>query len=32
MLALVERGKVSPKALITEVLPLEKAFGVIEQM
>ena len=32
MLRLVERGKVSPKALITQALPLEKAFGVIEQM
>ena len=32
MLDLVERGKVSPKALITQTLPLNKAFGVIEKM
>jgi D-arabinose 1-dehydrogenase-like Zn-dependent alcohol dehydrogenase len=32
MLSMVERGRLSPKQLITETLPIEKAFGVIEQM
>jgi threonine dehydrogenase-like Zn-dependent dehydrogenase len=32
MLGMVARGKLSPKALVTEVIPIEKAFGVIEQM
>jgi D-arabinose 1-dehydrogenase-like Zn-dependent alcohol dehydrogenase len=32
MLGMVARGKLSPKALVTEILPIEKAFGVIEQM
>jgi hypothetical protein len=28
----VERGQLQPRQLITETLPIEKAFGVIEQM
>src|SRR5579885_1791728 len=32
MLSMVERGRLQPKKLITETIPLEKAFGVIEQM
>ena len=32
MLSMVERGQLQPKKLITETLPIEKAFGVIEQM
>jgi hypothetical protein len=29
---MVERGKLEPKKLITETIPLEKAFGVLDQM
>jgi D-arabinose 1-dehydrogenase-like Zn-dependent alcohol dehydrogenase len=32
MISMVERGRLEPKKLITETLPIEKAFGVIEQM
>jgi D-arabinose 1-dehydrogenase-like Zn-dependent alcohol dehydrogenase len=32
MLSMVERGRLEPKKLITETIPLEKAFGVIEKM
>lgn len=32
MLGMVARKKISPKALVTETIPIEKAFGVIEQM
>ena len=32
MLSMVERGRLAPRELITETIPLEKAFGVIEQM
>jgi threonine dehydrogenase-like Zn-dependent dehydrogenase len=32
MLSMVERGRLEPKKLVTETIPLEKAFGVIEQM
>jgi D-arabinose 1-dehydrogenase-like Zn-dependent alcohol dehydrogenase len=32
MLGMVERGRLAPKQLVTETIPLEKAFGVIEQM
>jgi D-arabinose 1-dehydrogenase-like Zn-dependent alcohol dehydrogenase len=32
MLDMVERGRLAPRDLITETLPLEKAFGVIEKM
>jgi D-arabinose 1-dehydrogenase-like Zn-dependent alcohol dehydrogenase len=32
MLGMVARGKLSPKALVTETIPIEEAFGVIEQM
>jgi len=32
LLSMVERGKLEPKKLITETIPLEKAFGVIDQM
>jgi D-arabinose 1-dehydrogenase-like Zn-dependent alcohol dehydrogenase len=32
MLSMVERGRLEPRKLITETIPLEKAFGVIEQM
>jgi D-arabinose 1-dehydrogenase-like Zn-dependent alcohol dehydrogenase len=32
MLNMVERGRLAPRDLITETIPLEKAFGVIEQM
>jgi D-arabinose 1-dehydrogenase-like Zn-dependent alcohol dehydrogenase len=32
MLDMVERGRLAPRNLITETIPLEKAFGVIEQM
>ncbi len=32
MLSMVERGRLEPKKLITETIPLEKAFDVIEQM
>ncbi|MGO9267810.1 MAG: zinc-binding dehydrogenase [Candidatus Binataceae bacterium] len=32
MLSMVERGQLQPRKLITETLPIEKAFGVIEQM
>jgi D-arabinose 1-dehydrogenase-like Zn-dependent alcohol dehydrogenase len=32
MLEMVERGRLAPRNLITETIPLEKAFGVIEKM
>ena len=32
MLNMVERGRLQPRKLVTETLPLEKAFGVLEQM
>ncbi len=32
MLSMVDRGLLQPKKLITETLPIEKAFGVLEQM
>ncbi len=32
MLSMVERGTLAPRNLITETLPIEKAFSVIEQM
>jgi len=32
MLSMVERGRLAPKQLVTETIPIEKAFGVIEQM
>jgi D-arabinose 1-dehydrogenase-like Zn-dependent alcohol dehydrogenase len=32
MLDMVERGRLAPRQLITETLPLEKAFGVLEKM
>src|SRR5439155_22271485 len=32
MLSMVERGRLEPRKLITETIPLEKAFGVLEQM
>jgi D-arabinose 1-dehydrogenase-like Zn-dependent alcohol dehydrogenase len=32
MLSMVERGRLAPRDLITETIPLEKAFGVIEKM
>jgi len=32
MLNMVERGRLEPRKLITETIPLEKAFGVLEQM
>ena len=32
MISMVERGRLSPKQLVTETIPIEKAFGVIEQM
>jgi D-arabinose 1-dehydrogenase-like Zn-dependent alcohol dehydrogenase len=32
ILSLVERGRLEPRKLIGETIPLEKAFGVIEQM
>lgn len=32
LLAMVERGALSPKDLVTETIPIERAFGVIEQM
>jgi D-arabinose 1-dehydrogenase-like Zn-dependent alcohol dehydrogenase len=32
MLNMVERGRLAPRELITETIPLEKAFGVLEQM
>jgi D-arabinose 1-dehydrogenase-like Zn-dependent alcohol dehydrogenase len=32
MLDMVERGRLAPRKLITETIPLEKAFGVIEKM
>jgi len=32
MLEMVERGKLSPKKLITNTVPVEQAFGVIDQM
>ena len=32
MLDMVERGRLAPRNLITETLPLEKAFGVLEKM
>jgi len=32
MLSMVERGRLEPKKLITETIPIDKAFGVIEQM
>jgi D-arabinose 1-dehydrogenase-like Zn-dependent alcohol dehydrogenase len=32
MLSMVERGRLEPKKLITETIPIEKAFGVLEQM
>jgi threonine dehydrogenase-like Zn-dependent dehydrogenase len=32
MLSMVERGRLQPKKLITETIPLDKAFHVIDQM
>jgi D-arabinose 1-dehydrogenase-like Zn-dependent alcohol dehydrogenase len=32
MLNMVERGLLKPRELVTETIPIEKAFGVIEQM
>jgi D-arabinose 1-dehydrogenase-like Zn-dependent alcohol dehydrogenase len=32
MLNMVERGRLQPKRLITETIPIEKAFAVLEQM
>ena len=32
MLEMVERGKLAPKNLVTNLIPLEQAFGVIDQM
>jgi D-arabinose 1-dehydrogenase-like Zn-dependent alcohol dehydrogenase len=32
MLRMVETGKLSPRKLVTQTIPLEQAFGVIEQM
>jgi len=32
MLEMVERGRLSPKKLITQTLPIEKAFAVLDQM
>jgi threonine dehydrogenase-like Zn-dependent dehydrogenase len=32
MLTMVERGRLEPKKLITETIPIERAFGVLEQM
>jgi D-arabinose 1-dehydrogenase-like Zn-dependent alcohol dehydrogenase len=32
MLSMVDRGRLEPKKLITETIPIEKAFGVLEQM
>ena len=32
MLDMVDRGRLAPKKLVTETIPLEKAFGVIDQM
>jgi len=32
MLSMVERGRLAPRELITETIPIEKAFGVLEQM
>jgi len=32
MLEMVERGKLAPRKLITNTIPLEQAFGVIDQM
>ncbi|MGO9606299.1 MAG: hypothetical protein ACLQAT_23405 [Candidatus Binataceae bacterium] len=32
MLSMVERGLLQPKKLITETIPIEKAFGVLEKM
>ena len=32
MLSMVERGRLAPRELVTETIPIEKAFGVIEQM
>ena len=29
---MVERGKLAPRKLITNTIPLEQAFGVIDQM
>jgi D-arabinose 1-dehydrogenase-like Zn-dependent alcohol dehydrogenase len=32
MLSMVERGRLAPRELITETIPLEKAFDVLDQM
>jgi D-arabinose 1-dehydrogenase-like Zn-dependent alcohol dehydrogenase len=32
MLEMVERGRLAPRKLVTETIPIEKAFGVIDQM
>lgn len=32
MLSMVERGRLEPRELVTETIPLERAFGVLEQM
>jgi D-arabinose 1-dehydrogenase-like Zn-dependent alcohol dehydrogenase len=32
ILSMVERGRLAPRKLVSETIPLEKAFGVIEQM
>ncbi len=32
MLSMVERGRLAPRDLVTETIPIEKAFGVLEKM
>ena len=32
LLAMIQRGRLAPRKLITETLPIEKAFGVLEKM
>jgi D-arabinose 1-dehydrogenase-like Zn-dependent alcohol dehydrogenase len=32
LLSMVQRGRLAPRKLITETIPIEKAFGVLEQM
>jgi D-arabinose 1-dehydrogenase-like Zn-dependent alcohol dehydrogenase len=32
LLSMIERGRLAPRKLVTETIPLEKAFGVLDQM
>jgi threonine dehydrogenase-like Zn-dependent dehydrogenase len=32
LLSMIERGRLAPRKLVTETIPIEKAFGVLDQM